>query len=126
MNDTFVKNPFDHMINLQYERVSETNVKVTMPVQSIFINSIGVVNGGIISFLADMTMGNIHKVGENNKQAVVTVDLKVTFLKGAKGDYLTADAHLVKRGKTLSHVDCYIYNDHNDLVAKANGIFINF
>ncbi|MBG9448079.1 hypothetical protein ABE67_01180 [Cytobacillus firmus] len=110
-------------MKFHYERISESKMKVTLPIQPLFINSAGLVHGGIISTLADVAMGNIFEPDENQKQSVVTADLKVSFLKGATGEYLVADAHLVKRGRTLSHTDCLIYNDQNQVVAKASGIF---
>jgi uncharacterized protein (TIGR00369 family) len=124
----YIKNPFDYLLKCKYERISETNLKVTLPVQPLLLNTVGYVQGGIISLLADLAMGNTCNTFEeddNNLQSVVTVDLKTTYLKGAKGDYLIADAHMIKKGKTLNHLDCFIYNDSNELVAKATGIFAN-
>ena len=118
-----IKQPFDEFLKFHYERISDSKMKVTLPIQPLFINSAGLVHGGIISTLADVAMGNIFEPDENQKQSVVTADLKVSFLKGATGEYLVADAHLVKRGRTLSHTDCMIYNDQNQVVAKASGIF---
>ncbi|GLB61028.1 PaaI family thioesterase [Cytobacillus sp. NCCP-133] len=118
-----IKQPFDEFLSFHYERVDETQMKVTLPIQPLFINSAGLVHGGIISTLADVAMGNIFRPDENNMQTVVTADLKVSFLRGATGEYLIADAHLVKRGRTLNHTDCLIYNNENQLVAKASGIF---
>jgi uncharacterized protein (TIGR00369 family) len=126
----YIKNPFDHLLNCKYERINESNLKVILPVQPLLLNTVGYVQGGIISLLADLAMGNICNTfneDENSpqSQSVVTVDLKTTYLKGAKGDYLIADANLIKKGRTLNHTDCFIYNDRNELVAKANGIFAN-
>ncbi|MBG9585825.1 PaaI family thioesterase [Cytobacillus firmus] len=118
-----IKQPFDEFLKFHYERISDSKMKVTLPIQPLFINSAGLVHGGIISTLADVAMGNIFEPDENQKQSVVTADLKVSFLKGATGEYLVADAHLVKKGRTLSHTDCLIYNDQNQVVAKASGIF---
>ncbi|URT71332.1 PaaI family thioesterase [Cytobacillus firmus] len=118
-----IKQPFDEFLKFHYERISDSKMKVTLPIQPLFINSAGLVHGGIISTLADVAMGNIFEPDENQKQSVVTADLKVSFLKGATGEYLVADAHLVKRGRTLSHTDCLIFNDQNQVVAKASGIF---
>ncbi|WP_045521783.1 PaaI family thioesterase [Neobacillus niacini] len=124
----YIKNPFDHLLNCQYERISETNLKVILPVQPLLLNTVGYVQGGIISLLADLAMGNTCNTfdkDENSLQSVVTVDLKTTYLKGATGEFLSADANLIKKGRTLNHLDCNIYNDQNELVAKANGIFAN-
>ena len=120
-----IENAFDDLLKCEYERISETNLKVTLPIQPLFINSIGGVHGGIICSLADIAVGNTFEVDENNRQTVVTVDLKTTFTKAAKGRFLTADARVVKKGRTLNHIDCFIYDENNNLVAKANGIFAN-
>jgi uncharacterized protein (TIGR00369 family) len=125
MEDTYFNNALDDFLGCQYERLSDTNLKVILPIQPLFLNTIGVVHGGIISTLADIAMGNTSKAAANNEQSVVTVDLKTSFLKGAAGKYLIADAHLIKKGRTLNHVDCFIYDDMNVLVAKASGIFAN-
>jgi uncharacterized protein (TIGR00369 family) len=123
METRMIENAFDELLKCEYERISETNLKVTIPIQPLFINSLGIVHGGIICSLADIAMGNTFEVDGNNRQTVVTIDLKTTFIKAAKGSFLTADAHLVKDGRNIKHIDCYIYDDKNQLVAKANGIF---
>lgn len=124
----YIKNPFDHLLKCKYEKISDTNLKVTLPVQPLLLNTVGYVQGGIISLLADLAMGNTCNTfdeDENSLQSVVTVDLKTTYLKGAKGEFLIAVAHLIHKGRTLNHLDCDIYNDQNELVAKATGIFAN-
>jgi uncharacterized protein (TIGR00369 family) len=125
MKTKFIEDTFGELLKCQYERISETNLKVTLPVQPLFMNSVGIVHGGIICSLADIAMGNTFEIDENNRQTVVTVDLKTTFIKAVKGRFLIADAHLVRKGRTLNHIDCFIYDENNQLVAKANGIFAN-
>lgn len=124
METEFVECAFDEFLKCKYERKSETNLKVTLPMEPLYLNSIGIVHGGIICSLADIAMGNLFGAGENNKQKVVTVDMKTTYLKGAKGNYLLADAHLIKKGRRINHIDCFIYNENNEMVAKANGIYM--
>lgn len=124
MKTEFVECAFDEFLKCKYERKSETNLKVTLPMEPLYLNSIGIVHGGIICSLADIAMGNLFGAGENNKQKVVTVDMKTTYLKGAKGNYLLADAHLIKKGRRINHIDCFIYDENNEMVAKANGIYM--
>ena len=97
METRVIENAFDKLLECEYERKSETNLTVFLPIQPLFINSLGIAHGGIISSLADIAMGNSFDVDENNRQTVVTVDLKTTFIKAAKGRFLIADAHVVKR-----------------------------
>ncbi|MCQ6276026.1 PaaI family thioesterase [Bacillus sp. V3B] len=125
MQTKFVDCPFDAFLRVKHERISETNLKVTMPIEPLYLNSIGVVHGGVICSLADIAMGNIFGADENSNQKMVTADINTTFLKPAKGKVLIADAVVVKKGRTLNYIDCLIYNDQNEVVAKAKGIFVN-
>lgn len=124
MKTEFVECPFDDFLKCNYERISETNLKVTLPMEPLYLNSIGIVHGGIICTLADIAMGNLFGAGENNLQKVVTVDMKTTYLKGAKGNFLLADAQLIKKGRRISHIDCFIYDENEEMVAKVSGIYM--
>ncbi|WP_245154046.1 PaaI family thioesterase [Jeotgalibacillus proteolyticus] len=121
----FIQQPFDEFLGFQYERTDDKSVRVVLPIKQLYINSFGVVHGGIISSLADVAMCNTVGVDENNRQKVVTVDLNVSFLKGAKGECLVAYAHAVKEGRNLTHADCLIYDEKDQLIAKAKGVFFN-
>jgi acyl-coenzyme A thioesterase PaaI-like protein len=50
--------------------------------------------------------------------------MKTTYVKGAKGNYLLADAHLIKKGRRINHIDCFIYDENNEIVAKASGFYM--
>lgn len=120
----FIKQPFDEFLELQYERISNNHIKVTLPVKPLYLNSLGVVHGGIISSIADIAMCNVYsQVNDNGVQKLVTVELNTSFLSPAKGEFLIADATFVKQGKTIIHGECQIWNDKEKLVAKSNGIF---
>jgi acyl-CoA thioesterase len=118
----FIKQPFDEFLRFQYKRIDDDQVQITMPVQELFINSAGVIHGGLISSLADVALSNLLPANEDGIQQAVTVDLNVTFMKPAVGTYLTANAKIEKKGKTLIHTECSIFNDKEDMVAKSKAI----
>jgi uncharacterized protein (TIGR00369 family) len=123
--DLFIEQPFDQFLGFSYERIDENSIKVMLPIKPLYINSVGVVHGGIISSLADVAMCNVIEPDESGKQTVVTTDLNVTFIKGAKGKYLCAHAHVFKKGRTLTHAECTIYDDLENMVAKSKAILFN-
>ncbi len=118
----FIKQPFDEFLGFQYKRLEDNQVQIIMPVQDLFINSTGVIHGGIISSLADVAVSNLLLANEDGIQQAVTVDLNVTFMKPAVGTYLMANAKIEKQGKTLIHTECSIFNDKEEMVAKAKSI----
>ena len=122
MYERFIKQPFDEFLGLKYKKIDDNNLQIKLPVQDIFINSAGVVHGGIISSLADVAVSNLLPADEDGIQQAVTVDLNVSFMKPATGTYLMANAKNEKQGKTLIHTECSIYNDKQEIVAKSKAI----
>ncbi|WP_040225746.1 PaaI family thioesterase [Bhargavaea cecembensis] len=119
----FINQPLDSFLGFQYERLSDDRVRVTLPVQDLFINSAGVIHGGVISSLADVAMSNLLPADEEGVQQMVTVDLNVSFLRPATGSRLIAEAEVVKEGRTLIHAACRIEDDRGRTVSTARGIF---
>ncbi|MFS0646472.1 PaaI family thioesterase [Siminovitchia sp. 179-K 8D1 HS] len=118
----FIKQPLDEFLGFQYKKRDDQHLEITVPIQDLFINSAGVVHGGVISSLADVAMTNLVPANEAGVQRALTVDLNVSFLKPAAGSQLTAKARIEKAGKTLVHTECLIYNDQEELVAKSKAI----
>ncbi|MET3574407.1 PaaI family thioesterase [Bhargavaea ullalensis] len=119
----FINQPFDSFLGFRYDRLSDDRVRVTLPVQDLYVNSSGVIHGGIISSLADVAMSNLVPADEEGVQQMVTVDLGVSFLRGATGGSLRAEAEIVKHGRTLVHAACTVYDEEDRAVATAKGVF---
>lgn len=120
--EMFIKQPFDEFLKLKYKHLNDKKIHVTLPVQDVFINSLGVIHGGVISSLADVAQANLIRADEEGVQQAVTVDLNVSFLKPATGANLNAIAQIIKQGRTLIHTECLIYNDKDEKVAKSKAI----
>lgn len=121
----FIRQPFDEFLEMKYERITENSVKLTLPIKPLYVNSVDVIHGGIISTLAEVALCNTVSPDENGRQKVVTVDLNVTFLKRARSEFLIARAFAVKEGRNLTHADCIIHDDQDRVVAKAKAILFN-
>ena len=120
----FIKQPFDEFLGFEYERTAADRVLVRLPLRAIHMNSVGVVHGGVISTLVDVTMSNLIEADENGVQRAVTVDLHTTFVTGAKGTELVAKAEIVKQGRAMMYADCRVFDAKNHVVARATGSFV--
>lgn len=121
----FIRQPFDEFLEMKYERITENSVKLTLPIKPLYVNSVDVIHGGIISTLAEVALCNTVSPDENGRPKVVTVDLNVTFLKRAQSEFLIARAFAVKEGRNLTHAACIIHDDQDRVVAKAKAILFN-
>lgn len=85
-------------------------------------NANGGVHGGLIATLLDSAMGHAvrESVGEDKK--VVTVQLSITFLNGARpGDTLCAQATVGKSSSTLALVEADVVREEDGEVI-AHGL----
>lgn len=81
------------------------------------------IHGGMISGLMDGTLGvaALTTVAHENK-LVSTVEFKINFIKPAfLGDILTAKGKVDHKGNRIIHASGEIYNQNNELIAKAIG-----
>jgi len=92
-----------------------------MKVEKEHLNRGGGLHGGLSSTLVDtittcaLMTHNDDKDGEI--RAGVSVDLHITFLKGAKqGDEIEIEAKTIKCGRTLAFLECEIRNKNSNSI----------
>lgn len=83
-------------------------------------NPMGTLHGGILCDLADAAMGVAWASELDDGQSFTTLELKINFLKPVWNARLRAEAHVVKRGKTVGLVECDVQDESGSLVARAS------
>jgi uncharacterized protein (TIGR00369 family) len=78
-----------------------------------------VVHGGVMAMLADTAGGFAASLAEPEGTRVVTIEMKINFLEPVAGGAITADARVLRRGRTVSVVDCSVTDAEGLLVGKA-------
>ena len=98
--------------------------KCSMEIQPRHCNALGIPMGGAVFTLADFAF----PVAANQRgRDVVTQASQITFLKSAKGKYLTAEARQVKDGKRICFYEVKVTDDLGTEVAfvTVNGYVVN-
>lgn len=96
--------------------------QLAFEVQSYHKQHLGVVHGGAIATLADHT-GWYAVISElDTGFTSVTIEIKINYLKPAKGDILRAEAKVVNRTKRTAFVTVEIFSK-DLLVAYATGTY---
>jgi uncharacterized protein (TIGR00369 family) len=111
--------PFENQLKLQVAERHSDGVTVHFPVAPAFLNSQGVLHGGIIATIADEAAWHAIEHHFGKPTPCTTTELKVNYLRPILGEQVIARAYLVRAGKTLcvSRVD--IFDDTNNLAAIA-------
>ena len=81
------------------------------------MNPYGMAHGGFIFGLGDTAMG--IRAALTGKKAVTTT-ANINYLKKATGNYLIAEAEIIKDGTSIAYLETKIYNDKNELIATMN------
>jgi uncharacterized protein (TIGR00369 family) len=83
-------------------------------------NPMGTVHGGILCDLADAAMGIAYASTLEDDESFTTVELKINFLRPVWQTRLTAEGHVVQRGRSIGMVECDVTDGQGRLVARAS------
>lgn len=108
--------------NYNVIKVEENYCELEGIINESSLNNLGVAHGGYIFGLADTASGIAAMTNGGN---VVTVDSNISYFKPAKGDRIIAKAKAIKVGKTISVFEVNIYDDLEEIVARATMTFYN-
>jgi len=91
-----------------------------MPASSSHHNPMGTVHGGILCDLADASMGTALASLLKEGETFTTVELAAHFFAPVRECILTAQAKVVRRGRTMAYVECEVIDEGGRLVGKFN------
>ena len=96
VNDRFATNALCEIVQAE-----KGHAVCTMQITDMHRNAMGNVMGGAVFTLADYALAVACNVGE---EPTVSIDSDIKFLTVAKGDHLTATAHVDRSGR---HIGVY-------------------
>lgn len=95
--------------NASLEEVQTDFISIKIPKQSLMTRKHGMFNGATIASLVDISSGFAAVSHYDDDCYVVTVELKVNYLRPAIGDYLLSKSYVIKGGKKISVIRTEIY-----------------
>lgn len=101
-------------LDLTVEALDDGRATLRMPSTAMACREGGIFSGQALAALADTAMCFAVWMDGRGRRPVATVDLHVTYLRGAGGEDLLAHARLVRSGKSLAFARV-------DIVLAASG-----
>jgi len=84
----------------------------------------GSVNGGVIATMIDMAVVPAVITGmREGSLPAGTADLQVSYLRQAHGQWIDAEATVVKRGRQICYVEVSLSNDAGELCARGRVLY---
>ena len=113
------KIPYLQHLKISTDELGRGSARLSMPIEPHLTNSLGTAHGGVIVSLLDVALCTAARTLHPDSIGVITIDLSVSFIGGASGARLIADARVLKDGRSMSFVEGEAKNEDGSLVAKA-------
>ena len=112
--------PVAQLVGFRIVEVSPGRAAFEMEAGPRHANPMGTLHGGILCDIADAAMGIAYASALVEGETFTTLELKINFLKPVWNARLRAEAHVVKRGRTVGMVECDVVDETGSLVARAS------
>ena len=113
------KIPYLQHLKISTDELGKGSARLSMPIEPQLTNSLGTAHGGVIMSLLDVALCTAARTLHPDSIGVITIDLSVSFIGGAGGKRLLADARVLRDGRSMSFVEGEAKNEDGSLVAKA-------
>jgi len=113
------KIPYLQHLKISTDALGEGSARLSLPIEPHLTNSLGTAHGGVIMSLLDVALCTAARTLHPDSLGVITIDLSVSFIGGASGDRLVAEARVLKDAHSMSFVEAEAKNEDGSLVAKA-------
>ena len=119
----FRTSPYLELIGPVYNRRTEQGLVVGICVEEKHCNARGVLHGGVLSSLADITLGYNAALSSEEPIPLVTASLPVDYAGAAKlGAWVEAHADVQKVGRKMAFANCYFFVE-SKRIARASAVF---
>ena len=119
--------PINIFFGYELTEQGDGTATVSMPARAEFAQETGVVQGGVLTALADTAAAYALIPTLVDQSSMAGIELKMTFLRAAKADgsKLVACARTLKRGRTISVVETEL-SQMGRQIAKGSFTFLHY
>lgn len=109
-------------LGIEFLEIENGVGRAKLPLRPESFNRIGTVSGGILMTLADAISG--RTVVATTGKPATTLSSNTDFLNPCfGGDYIWAEARVIKAGKSVSTIECKVYNDQDKILTFTSSNF---
>jgi len=121
-------NHFGRFMQMEYSILNVGEVEYKLTVREELLATQHAAHGGALAAFMDAILGvaSLSAVADEGK-LVATIEFKINYLKPALlGDSLIGKGKVLQKGKRILITEGEIFNQKNELIAKAIGTFTSY
>ncbi|UCD82367.1 MAG: PaaI family thioesterase [Desulfobacterales bacterium] len=120
------RNPFWALLGLELLEIRKGWATLRIPIDEKLTNAIGLVHGGAIFSVADSAVGTALVGMINRNENISTLEMKINYMKPAKGGELIAEAKIIHKGNQTAVGDVEVRDEEQNLIAKGLATYAIF
>jgi acyl-CoA thioesterase len=124
IRERLANNPVVKFLGVQAPELGQGFARFALTVRPEFLNSQGFLQGGVIAALADEAVAYALFGLVAEGEMISTVEMKINFLAPVQQGSIEAQAHITKRGRTISLGDVEVTQGER-LIAKGLCTYIH-
>lgn len=118
---SYEKQSFLAFIGAKLVRAEKGIVVISSENRDCLLQQQGLIHGGVVTTLADVAGGYAALSTVPEHCEVLTVELKINFIRPANTQIITATGRVLKNGKNLVVVESTVTDENQNLIAKMLG-----
>jgi len=133
------KIPFNRLLGMHILEMNHecTKIKIDMREELVGNYIQGILHGGVISAMLDVTGGVtafvdlLKKMGDATAEEKLerlskfgTIDLRIDFLRPGRGKYFISEGTVLRTGNKVAVTRMELHNDKNTLIAVGTGTYL--
>jgi uncharacterized protein (TIGR00369 family) len=130
--------PFNRLLDIEVMSLADDDIEVKIDMREQLVGNFvhGMLHGGVISAVLDLTggliasvelvkqLGNVANEELARRMARIgTIDLRVDYLRAGKGNYFLASGYTLRHGSKVAVVRTDLRNDQNILIAAGTATY---
>ncbi|MBE0550633.1 MAG: PaaI family thioesterase [Rubrivivax sp.] len=123
VREFFRLSPFMVDLGVEPTAVSAGRITTQLPLRQRHMQHTGQAHAGVMTALADHSMGAAAQTLAPEGHWVLTAELKTSALRPGRGERLVCEAHVLKAGRRISFTEAEVYAEQGGqrtLVMKAS------
>ena len=112
--------PSARLVNWRFIGISEDGVlSCAFEATDAFLNPAGFVQGGILAAMLDEAMGHVVAAVSREPVFAQTLEMKVSYMRGARPGTIFGEARVLHRGRTIVFLEARLLDPERELIAMA-------
>jgi len=119
----FRSSPYLELLGPLYNQKTNNGLIIGLQAEEKHCNARGVVHGGVLSSLADISLGYNTAFSGKEPLPMVTASLTIDYAGSAKlGDWIEIITDIQKIGRNMAFANCY-FIVNSKRIARASAVF---